>query len=93
MAFVLKIKSFSLETSDQEQSNGNGQFTESIKQIILHDLTPLQVTPVSPSPPPSITDESSALPSIFTNIERVNNPYDDIPGKLSSLDHFSVFYP
>jgi hypothetical protein len=93
MAFFLKITSFSLDTSDQEQSNGHGLFTESIKQIILHDLTPLQVTPVSPSPPPSITDESSALPSIFTNIERVNNPYDDIPGKLSSLDHFSVFYP
>lgn len=55
-------------------STSNPSLIDSIKQSSTHDLTPLQVTPVSPSPPPSINDESSSVsvsidtPSIFQTI-------------------------
>lgn len=62
-------------TSNQSQTVANPPLTDSIiKQPSIHDLTPLQVTSVSPSPPPSITDESSSIsvnvdtPSIFQTI-------------------------
>jgi hypothetical protein len=60
--------------SKRQTSTSNPSLSDSIKQPSINDLTPLQVTPVSPSPPPSITDESSSIsvsvdtPSILQTI-------------------------
>jgi len=50
-------------STNKAQSNTHSSLSES------HNLTPLPVTPVSPSPPPSITDESS---SVFSNTQNIN---------------------
>lgn len=58
-----------------------------IKQPVLQDITPLQVTPVSPSPPPSITDETPPdTPSIFQSINHEQTPEIDKSNKRS-YDH------
>ncbi len=63
------VSSFSLATSNQQQSNTPPSLSQSIKQPLVPNLTTLQVTPVSPSPPPSTTDES---PSFSPNTQNVN---------------------
>ncbi|CAF0937807.1 unnamed protein product [Adineta steineri] len=65
------------DTSDEEQSKAHIPSCESTEQPVLHRLTSLAVTPVSPSPPPSITDESPTLSSISTNIRHSNNSDDN----------------
>lgn len=63
------LHDFLILAISEQQSDIDPPLPESIKQSILQDLTPLQVTPVSPSPPPSITDEVPAdTPSIFQSI-------------------------
>ncbi|CAF0723859.1 unnamed protein product [Adineta ricciae] len=46
------------------------------KQTETHDLTPLPVTPVSPSPPPSAADGS---PSVSTSNQQIKTLSDDVP--------------
>ena len=62
------------QSSKTHETTSNSSSIDSIKAISTHDFTPLQVTPVSPSPPPSMNDEPSSIsvnadtPSIFQTI-------------------------
>ncbi|UJR21352.1 hypothetical protein I4U23_024445 [Adineta vaga] len=64
---------------DREQTKPYPLLSEDFKKTGTHNLTPLPVTPVSPSPPPSNTDESPNFSSLPTTNQHNNHSFDDMP--------------
>lgn len=93
-------------STNQQESNAHSSFSESIKQTPLHNLTPLHVTPVSPSPPPSITDETPSFypttPSISQETSSVfqtssmhnqqTNEIENLPSNSNKRSHENSEY-
>jgi hypothetical protein len=71
-----------IQKNSKKQTNAS--LSEPIKQPLLQDLTPLPVLPVSPSPPPSITDETS---SVLSNIHETPSIFQTImpPNEIENL--------
>jgi hypothetical protein len=94
LSYSFSISNLFLATIDQQtKAHTSSSTPESIKKSILRDVSPLPITPASPSPPSTSISHESITPTILplplTNTQSVSYPYDNTPGRFNTYSNCS----